>query len=73
MDILIGVVLPFITLVVFVGGMIYRIYVWNSLPSPSMTLFPAPKSETARYIELMKETLLFKSLFKYLNQSIIRG
>ena len=64
MNILIGAVLPFITLVVFVGGMIHRIYVWNSLPSPKMTLFPAPKSGTDRYIELMKETFLFKSLFK---------
>lgn len=64
MDILIGAVLPFITLIVFTGGMIYRIYVWNSLPSPTMTLFPAPKSDTDRYLELTKEILLFKSLFK---------
>jgi nitrate reductase gamma subunit len=44
--------------------MIYRVYVWSSLPSPKMTLFPAPKAGAERYIELMKETFLFKSLFK---------
>jgi len=64
MNILIGAVLPLITLVVFVGGMIYRIYVWNSLPSPKMTLFPAPKSGRERFVEVMKETFFFKSLFK---------
>jgi nitrate reductase gamma subunit len=64
MNIIIGAVLPLITLVVFVGGMLYRIYVWNSLPSPKMTLFPAPKSGRDRFFELMKETFFFKSLFK---------
>ena len=64
MSILIGAVLPLITLTVFVGGMIYRIYVWKSLPAPKMTLFPAPESSGERFVELLKETFLFKSLFK---------
>lgn len=64
MNVFIGAVLPLITVVAFVGGMIYRVYVWSSLPSPKMTLFPAPKSGADRFIELMKETFLFKSLFK---------
>ena len=61
---LICLVLPFITLFVFVGGMGYRLYIWQKLPYPKMTLFPAPTSGKERFIEVMKETFLFSSLFK---------
>ncbi len=64
MTVLIGALLPLITLVVFVGGMIHRIYVWSTLASPKMTLFPAPKSGGERFGELLKETFLFRSLFR---------
>lgn len=63
MSIFIGAVLPCITITVFVGGMIYRIYTWSSLASPKMTLFPAPESGKERFIEVLKETFLFKNLF----------
>ncbi len=63
MNILIGVILPYVTIIVFIGGIIYHIRTWNSLPAPKMTLTPAP-APGARYMELLKETLFFRSLFK---------
>lgn len=64
MDIVIGVILPCIAVVVFVGGMIYRIYVWKKLPVPTMTLFPSPQGSKGQIMELAREILLFKALFK---------
>jgi nitrate reductase gamma subunit len=60
----IGYILPYVTILVFVIGMIYRIYIWNQLAAPKMTLFPAPSGGKGRFIEVMKETFFFKSLFK---------
>jgi len=60
----IGFVLPYITILIFVLGMIYRIKVWSNLPSPKMTLFPAPSSGKERFTEVLQETFFFKSLFK---------
>jgi nitrate reductase gamma subunit len=60
----IGSVLPFVTILVFVSGMIYRIYIWKNLAAPKMTLFPAPGSGKGRLYEVLKETFFFKSLFK---------
>jgi nitrate reductase gamma subunit len=59
----IGFVLPYITLLVFILGMIYRIKMWTSLATPKMTLFPAPSPGRERFTEVLKETFLFKSLF----------
>ena len=61
--IVLGVVLPFVALVVFVGGMIYRLSTWRKLASPAMTLFPAPAPGGATTMNTLKEALLFKSLF----------
>ncbi|NQT38276.1 MAG: respiratory nitrate reductase subunit gamma [Planctomycetes bacterium] len=61
--ILVGVVLPYMALVVFVAGMIYRINSWKKLASPSMTLFPAPPTSGENTINMLKEVALFKSLF----------
>jgi nitrate reductase gamma subunit len=51
-------------MVAFVGGMIYRIFIWKKLPAPKMTLFPAPKEGKERFGCILKETFLFSSLFK---------
>jgi nitrate reductase gamma subunit len=59
----VGVVLPYVAVLVFVIGMIYRISVWKKLASPPMTLFPAPPTEGANAINTAKEVLFFKSLF----------
>lgn len=60
----VGVILPYVALVVFVGGMAYRLYVWNKLASPPMTLFPAPADNKANTINTIEEVVFFKSLFK---------
>ena len=64
MSFFIGAILPYITFVVFVIGIIYHFYVWKKLPKPKMTLTPAPKPGIPRYVELLKETFFFRSLFK---------
>ena len=64
MNFFIGTILPYITVVVFLVGIAYHFFVWKKLPKPKMTLTPAPKPGFPRYIELMKETFFFRSLFK---------
>jgi len=49
---------------VFVGGMAYRFYVWSSLKSPPMTLFPAPADNRSTTVNTIQEAVLFKSLFR---------
>ncbi|MHC5036920.1 MAG: respiratory nitrate reductase subunit gamma [Planctomycetota bacterium] len=63
MSFIVGAILPPLTVLVFLGGMIYRISQWRKRPSPPITLFPAPESSGSRLIELLKETFLFKRLF----------
>jgi len=57
-------VLPFVTVVAFIYGMARQLYIWKNLPAPKMTLTPAPDSEGARLVAMIKETLFFPSLFK---------
>ncbi len=60
---IVGVILPYVAVAVFLGGMIWRIATWKKLASPPMTLFPAPPNETANKLNVAKEVLFFKSLF----------
>ncbi len=60
---IVGVILPYVALVVFVVGMAYRIQVWRKLASPPMTLFPAPEDNKSNTMNTVKEAVLFKSLF----------
>ena len=64
MNFFVGAILPYITIIIFTVGIIYHFYVWKKLPKPKMTLTPAPKPGIPRYVELMKETFFFRSLFK---------
>ncbi len=64
MNIFVGVILPIITLCIFIGGLVHRIMVWRKLPTPVMTLTPAPNPGMDRFLEVLKETFLFKNLFK---------
>jgi len=61
---ILGVILPYVAMIVFVVGMGYRLLVWRKLASPPMTLFPAPADDKANTANIIKETLFFKSLFK---------
>ncbi len=55
-------ILPFITIIAFLGGMLYRFKVWLKLPAPAMTLFPVSKNGT--FLGVLKETFFFPGLFK---------
>jgi len=62
---LIGGVLPYMALLVFVIAMVFRIRSWMKLPAPSMTLFPAPpQGGKATAINTVKEAVFFRSLFR---------
>ena len=61
---IVGVILPYVALLVFLGGMAYRFYTWKKLASPPMTLFPAPKDEKANTLNTLQEAAFFKSLFQ---------
>ena len=60
---IVGVVLPYVAVLVFLVGMIYRIRMWRKLASPAMTLFPAPPTGGANTLNTLKEAVFFKSLF----------
>jgi nitrate reductase gamma subunit len=60
----IGAILPYVIVPVFVAGMSYRFYVWFKSPQPAkMTLFPAPAKD-ATFGEVLAEAFLFPSLFR---------
>lgn len=62
---LIGGVLPYAAVLVFLTAMVYRVWTWMRLPAPSMTLFPAPSPDgRANTVNTAKEALFFRSLFK---------
>ncbi|MHC4140584.1 MAG: respiratory nitrate reductase subunit gamma [Planctomycetota bacterium] len=61
---IVGVLLPYVAIIVFVAGMIWRIRTWRKLASPPMTLFPAPGSAGANTRNTLKEAVLFSSLFR---------
>lgn len=59
---IVGAILPYVVVPVFLAGMIYRFRVWIKAPQPGkMTLFPASGSPVK---EILAETLFFPSLFK---------
>jgi nitrate reductase gamma subunit len=59
---IVGVILPPVTFVIFVAAMMSRLLTWNRLPQPGMTLFPTTPGGTAKGV--LKETLFFPSLFR---------
>ena len=60
---LVGGVLPYVALIVFLAGMIYRLKVWFKTPQPGkMTLFTNQGESTAKSV--IGEALFFPSLFR---------
>ncbi|MEW5946604.1 MAG: respiratory nitrate reductase subunit gamma [bacterium] len=59
----VGILLPPVTLTVFVGGLTYRLMTWRKLPIPKMTLFPAPEPG-AEFLGVLKAAFLFPGLFR---------
>jgi nitrate reductase gamma subunit len=63
-NVFVGGILPYITIVAFVAGMAYRLRAWKKAPQPAkMTLFPAGEPG-ANVGKVISEALLFPSLFK---------
>ena len=62
--IVVGVILPYIAIAVFLVGMIYHLFNWKKLPSPPMTLYPAGSEPGSKTGNILKEAFLFRSLFK---------
>lgn len=59
---LVTTVLPYLTVVVFVAAVIYRLVLWQRLPQPgTMTLFP---TDGPGVVPLAKEALFFPSLYR---------
>ena len=61
---LVGVILPPVTLIIGAGGLLYRIRLWWKLPSPQMTLFPAPTPGAETFFGVLKATFFFPALFR---------
>lgn len=66
MDIVVfaGMVLPYITVIVFFVGWIYRFWVWaRAMPSRRITLYPVPQSQLATLASILKRALIFPTLY----------
>jgi nitrate reductase gamma subunit len=61
---IVGGILPYVAVLVFVAAMANRFYVWKKLPSPAMTLFPSAETSGSNTVNTLKEVTLFKSLFQ---------
>jgi nitrate reductase gamma subunit len=59
---LVGGILPYLAVLLFIVGMVYRFYIWVKIPQPAkMTLFPAPDSVGGGVVA---EVLFFPGMFK---------
>jgi len=59
---LVAGVLPYVAVMVFLVGVVYRLLTWQRVPQPGlMTLYP---TEGSGFASLAKEALLFPSLFR---------
>lgn len=65
MSVLFGWVLPYIVLIVFLGGMIHRMLFWAHVPVPfKLTVFPSPDTTGGAVLDLAKEAVGFRSLWR---------
>jgi len=60
----VGVVLPPVTVLVFLGGLSFRVLEWRKLAMPRMTLYPAPASGGDTFWSVLKSTFFSPGLFK---------
>lgn len=65
MSILFGWVIPYIVILLFLGGMLLRIMSWLKIPVPfKLTVFPCPKTRAGAAADLVTESVGFKSLWR---------
>jgi nitrate reductase gamma subunit len=60
----IGQILPYITILVLVVGLAMRLMKWNKAPVGKMTIFPGASSTGEMITQIGKEVLIFRGLFK---------
>jgi len=60
----VGLILPPVTVLVFLGGLAYRILEWRKLAMPKLTLYPAPEPGVDAFWSVLKATFFSPSLFK---------
>lgn len=66
MSFFLGCVFPYLAAAFFAGGLTAKLYRWLKVPAPlPLTIFPAPRSPGGRLSVLLKELLLFGSLFRH--------
>lgn len=60
----VGSILPYITVVVFTAGFVYRIWTWIRAPVPlKIPVTPAPKTNSGVALRLATEVLTFRNMF----------
>jgi len=65
MSILFGAVIPYIIIVIFLGGVTLRILAWLKVPVPfRLTVFPCPENRGGAALDLAKESVGFRSLWR---------
>jgi|Deesub1362B_J571_1020462.scaffolds.fasta_scaffold01767_7 nitrate reductase gamma subunit len=65
-------VLPYITFIVFVVGVIYRIAVWWSRPSPiPIAVFPGQRSVGSAIVRVLSDVIFFRSLLQFQGNRIL--
>jgi len=65
-EFLIAYITPYIAVVVFVGGLAYRLYRWrNKAPiTAHLSLFPRPDSRLARVVDTLADMFTMRGLFR---------
>lgn len=59
----VGALLPYITGVVFLVGAVYRVNKWNKAGAGRIPLFPTAATPAEKWKQILKETLIFRTLF----------
>lgn len=62
---IIGIILPYFSLVIFIAGIIIRIWSWVRIPVPlKIPTTPAPETTHGVILRIASEVLVFRSLFR---------
>lgn len=68
----VGNILPYITIAVFLIGVVYRVAVWWSRPSPaSIPVFNAQTSVGQSIVRVLSDVLFFRSLLRFRENYIL--
>ena len=63
-ELIIGRVMPFVTLLVLVAGLVYRLRKWTKAVHPNITIHPPAKTRGELWSRILGEVILFSSFRK---------